>query len=193
MAPFGSAPSQPPVPSLPAYPGWLAAYWQSWRASQPDASLDGALAQVRELRDRGLDDDAFVVACEFMERAAAQVVADNTPHNIARHWPAMATLLVEEVIGVTWSEDSVHWELRLEPPMGLRGLQIAGATISLIAEVDTGAGVIVAVETTAPFDLTIRTEFTTFQERVPAGHTRYLLTYLDRTDIFTGNVHLTSQ
>ena len=173
------------MPSLPAYPGWLAAYWQSWRASQPDASLDGALAQVRELRDRGLDDDAFVVACELMERAAAQVVADNTLHSMARHWPAMATLLIKEVIGVTWSEDSVHWELRLEPPVGLRGLQISGATISLIAEVATGAGVIVAVETTASFDLTIRTEFTTFQERAPAGHTRYLLTYLDRTDIFT--------
>jgi len=185
MSPSSSAPSQPPVPILPAYPGWLAAYWQSWRASQPDASADGALAQVRELRARGLDDDAFTAACQFMECAAAPMTAINTPHAMTRNWPAVATLLIEEVIGVTWSADSVHWELRLEPPVGLRDLQIVGAVISLIAEVDTGAGVVVAVEATAPFDLTIRTEFTTFQERAPAGQTHYLLTYLDRTDIFT--------
>lgn len=177
---------RPPQPVLPRYPGWLAAYWQSWRGVEPDAAAEDALAQVRALRAHGLDDDAFATACEFMERAAANVTADvDIPHAIARPWPALATLLIEEVIGVAWSRDRVHWNLRLEPPVGLHGLEIDSNTVDLTAEADTGAGIVVAVEATAPFDLTIRTEFTTFQERAPAGQTRYLLTYLDRTDIFT--------
>lgn len=185
MPSASSALSQPPAPTLLARPGWMAAYWRSWRAIQPDASADGALAQVRALRARGLDDEAFAAACEFMERAAASGAAINASGGLARHWPALATLLVEEVIGVTWSQDGVHWELRLEPPVGLRGLEVGENTISLSAETDTGAGIVVVVEAAAAFDLTIRTQFTTFQERAPAGRTRYLLTYLDRTDIYT--------
>ncbi len=55
--------------------------------------------------------------------------------------------------------------------------------ISLLAEADTGGGIAVVVEAEHPFDLEIETTFTTFLEHVPAGRTRYLLTYLDRTDI----------
>jgi len=56
-------------------------------------------------------------------------------------------------------------------------------TIRLLAEADTGGGISVWVETQAPFELEIETETTTFLELVPAGRTRYLLTYLDRTDV----------
>ena len=102
---------------------------------------------------------------------------------MAAHWPALATLLIETVIGVNWSDNGVNWELRLEPPVALRELALDGNVISLSAEADTGAGVVVLVDAAAPIDLTIRTQFTTFHEQAPAGQTRYLLTYLDRTDI----------
>ncbi|MEZ4771370.1 MAG: hypothetical protein R2844_23500 [Caldilineales bacterium] len=180
-----AAPRQPPKPVLPAQPGWVAAYWQSWHDGLRPAWADDALAQVRSLAARGLHDDAFAAACASMERAAAAMTSDapSSPAT-AGTWPAVAALLVEAVIGVTWSREGVHWNLRLAPPVGLHGLQIGANTVSMTAEADTGAGVVVVVETTAPVDLTIDTEFTTFQERAPAGRTRYLLTYLDRTDVF---------
>lgn len=178
--------TKPPTPVIPAHPGWVTAYWQSWRDGQRDAAADDALANVRALRARGLDDEAFAAACTFMDRATADLSsnADGAPET-ADQWPALATLLVETLIGVTCHGDSVQWELRLDPPIGLHGLALDGNVISLAAEVDTGAGVLVVVDATAPFDLAIRTEFTTFHERAPAGQTRYLLTYLDRTDIVT--------
>lgn len=181
------ASATPPAPFLPAHPEWVAAYWQAWRGGLEFVAAADGLAQVRALRASGLHDEAFVVACEFMDRAAAALypVEDNTLQTSGR-WPALATLLVEEVVGVTWSRRHVHWELRLEPSTGLHGLALGRSVISLTAEADTGAGVVVAVDATAPFDLTIRTQFTTFHERAPAGQTRYLLTYLDRTDILTG-------
>ncbi len=55
--------------------------------------------------------------------------------------------------------------------------------ICLLAEGDAGGGIAVWVEAQAPFELEIDTGFTTFVEQVPAGRTRYLLTYLDRTDV----------
>ena len=54
--------------------------------------------------------------------------------------------------------------------------------IGLLGKANTGGGIAVVVEARA-FDLEIETEFTTFVEQVPPGRTRYLLTYLDRTDI----------
>ncbi|MCB0205287.1 MAG: hypothetical protein KDH89_10760 [Anaerolineae bacterium] len=179
------ATSQPPEPDLPAQPGWVAAYWQSWRGGQRFAWADDALAQIRRLVADGLHDDAFAAACGYMARAAAAASGAGSPPKLATSWPAIATLLVEEVIGVTWSSEGVHWNLRLEPPVGLYCLTIDGNTLSLAAEADTGAGIVVRVQATVPFDLTIDTELTMFQERVPAGETRYLLTYLDRTDILT--------
>lgn len=80
-------------------------------------------------------------------------------------------------------EGRVVWRLRRSPPAAVHGLQLAGNAMSLLAEADVGGGVAVVVEAEAPFDLEIETEFTTFYERVPAGRTRYLLTYLDRTDV----------
>ena len=177
------APSpKPPTPVLPAYPHWVAAYWQSWRDGDLPAARD-ALVQIQALRARGLDDEAFAAACAFMDRAAAQSAEIDRAQEMAAHWPALATLLIETVIGVNWSDNGVNWELRLEPPVALRELALDGNVISLSAEADTGAGVVVLVDAAAPIDLTIRTQFTTFHEQAPAGQTRYLLTYLDRTDI----------
>ncbi len=178
--------TKPPTPVVPAYPGWVAAYWQSWRGDQPQSAAENTLVQVRALRARGLDDEAFAVACAFMDRVAADLPPDaGSAHEVASRWPAVASLLVETLIGVTCTGNSVDWELRLEPPIGLHSLALDGNVISLIAEADTGAGIVVVVDAATPFYLTIRTEFTTFSERAPAGQTRYLLTYLDRTDILT--------
>ena len=69
------------------------------------------------------------------------------------------------------------------PPIELRAIGLGDNVISLLAEADTGGGIAVVVEAEHPFELEIVTTFTTFLEHVPAGRTRYLLTYLDRTDI----------
>lgn len=81
------------------------------------------------------------------------------------------------------SEQRILWRLSQPPPVELRAIALGDNVISLLAEADTGGGIAVAVEAKHPFDLEIETTFTTFLEHVPAGRTRYLLTYLDRTDI----------
>ncbi len=78
--------------------------------------------------------------------------------------------------------DRVVWRLHAEPP-SIAHIQLGANRISLLAETDTGGGIRVLIEAQAPFDLEVDTGFTTFVEQVPAGRTRYLLTYLDRTDV----------
>ena len=81
------------------------------------------------------------------------------------------------------SEQRILWRLSQPPPIEVRAIALGDNVISLLAESDTGGGIAVVVEAKHPFDLEIETTFTTFLEHVPAGRTRYLLTYLDRTDI----------
>lgn len=81
-------------------------------------------------------------------------------------------------------EQRVLWRLTPPPPVAVRDLRLGDNTVSLLAEADTGGGIAVVVEAARPFDLEIDTGFTTFIEHVPAGRTRYLLTYLDRTDVW---------
>ena len=81
------------------------------------------------------------------------------------------------------AEQRVLWRLDQPPPIELRAISLGDNVISLLAESDTGGGIAVVVEAEHPFELEIVTTFTTFLEHVPAGRTRYLLTYLDRTDI----------
>ena len=81
------------------------------------------------------------------------------------------------------AEQRVVWRLDQPPPIQMRAIGLGDNLISLLAEADTGGGIAVVVEAEHPFDLEIETTFTTFLEHVPAGRTRYLLTYLDRTDI----------
>jgi hypothetical protein len=81
--------------------------------------------------------------------------------------------------------DRVIWQLAGEPPQASE-MQLGDNHIRLLAESDTGGGIAVLVEAQAPFELEIDTGFTTFVELVPAGRTRYLLTYLDRTDVRQG-------
>lgn len=78
--------------------------------------------------------------------------------------------------------DRVIWRLAGEPPAAA-GIVAGGNRIRLLAEADTGGGIAVLVEAQRPFTLEIDTGFTTFVEQAPAGRTRYLLTYLDRTDV----------
>ena len=81
------------------------------------------------------------------------------------------------------AEQRILWRLSQPPPVELRAIALGDNVISLLAEADTGGGIAVVVEAKHPFDLEIETTFTTFLEHVPAGRTRYLLTYLDRTDV----------
>jgi hypothetical protein len=87
---------------------------------------------------------------------------------------AVAQLVVED--------GRVVWRLRGKLPVAAR-VTLDGQLITLRAERDTGGGIVVTVVAEEAFDLEVETEFTTFVEQVPAGRTRYLLTYLDRTDV----------
>lgn len=93
--------------------------------------------------------------------------------------------MVEPTIELIPAEQRIVWRLREAPPVAYRGLALGENTVSLAAEADTGGGIVVTVEATHPFHLEIEGEFATFVELVPAGRTRYLLTYLDRTDVRT--------
>ncbi len=94
----------------------------------------------------------------------------------------MATSALREASQVLLDGNRVVWRLVDEPPVEA-WVQLGDQRIHLLAEADTGGGIAVLVETPAPFELEIDTGFTTFVEHVPAGRTRYLLTYLDRTDV----------
>jgi hypothetical protein len=87
-----------------------------------------------------------------------------------------------EASNVQVDGDRVVWRLHAEPPVTAQ-VQIGANDICLLAEADTGGGIAVLIEAQTSFQLEIDTGFTTFVEQVPAGHTRYLLTYLDRTDV----------
>lgn len=76
----------------------------------------------------------------------------------------------------------VRWRLRGSLPVQV-DLSLPHNLIHLQAVDDAGGGITVQVTAQSPFTLEIETEFVTYLEQVPAGHTRYLLTYLDRTDI----------
>jgi glycogen debranching enzyme len=94
-------------------------------------------------------------------------------------------LLIEEIIGleVDAARQHVRWRLEEDPPLGLRNLRLGDNTISLVAESEAGAGILVRVEAARPFHLEISTPFAEFEEHVPAGTSRYTLTHLDRTDV----------
>jgi hypothetical protein len=94
----------------------------------------------------------------------------------------MAIAALPDPSRVILDGDRVLWQLAGEPPQASE-LQVGGNHIRLLAESDTGGGIAVLVEAQAPFELEIDTGFTVFIEQVPAGRTRYLLTYLDRTDV----------
>lgn len=88
----------------------------------------------------------------------------------------------DDPAGAVVEGQRVIWRLRGEPPIAAQ-VQLGANCIRLLAEADTGGGIVVLVEAQQPFELEIDTGFTTFVERAPAGRTRYLLTYLDRTDV----------
>jgi hypothetical protein len=94
----------------------------------------------------------------------------------------MASNELPEASQVQVDGDRVVWRLHADPPVTAQ-VQFGANRIRLLAERDTGGGVAVLVEAQAPFELEIDTGFTTFVEQAPAGRTRYLLTYLDRTDV----------
>ena len=85
-------------------------------------------------------------------------------------------------MGIWFDGERVIWQLFGEPPQEAQ-IRLHDNQIQLRAETDTGGGIAVLVEAQRPFALEIDTGFTTFVEQVPGGRTRYLLTYLDRTDV----------
>jgi hypothetical protein len=177
----------PPQPILPRHPHWETAYWGAWRAGAADERAQAAWMRVSQLRRRGQDAEAFALACHFLDHAPAPAAGSSSaPATVAQGWPATAALLVHGALGLTWDEDGLRWDLRLEPPVGILHLAPGDNDVSLRAEADTGAGIVVVVEATTPFDLEIVTGAASYLEHAPAGQTRYLLTNLDRTDILQG-------
>ncbi len=87
-----------------------------------------------------------------------------------------------ETPDVWFDGERVTWRLHGPPPLA-HEFEVGDNHIRLRAEADTGGGVVALVEAQQPFELEIDTGFTAFVEQVPAGRTRYLLTYLDRTDV----------
>lgn len=83
---------------------------------------------------------------------------------------------------VEWEGDRAVWRIAGVPPQTAH-LLLHGQPVRFLLEADTGSGLQVQIVTPQSFDLDIVTEFVVFSERIPVGSTRYLLTYLDRTDI----------
>jgi hypothetical protein len=160
-----------PIPILPRHPGWVNAYRQAWADLWRQRDVTEAAALLDDLWQR-MGRPVGGAAREV------QVPWSGPPLELI-------VLLLSQVIGVKWpgAGDALVWHLWEEPPVGVRNLRLAGNIVSLVAEADEGGGIVVVVEARRPFDLEIETEFTTFSEQVPAGRTRYLLTYLDRTDV----------
>lgn len=94
----------------------------------------------------------------------------------------MTSGVAYEAPDVRLDGERVMWRLEGEPPIAAQ-VQLGANCIHLLAEADTGGGIVVVVDAKQPFELEIDTGFTTFVEQAPAGRTRYLLTYLDRTDV----------
>lgn len=183
-----------PIPLLPATPRWVDLYWWAWRNvldQMPGLRVAIARGDLWTAMDDALGGRRRQEAREAPEQLAAHrldQLADTTAQgsvpSLARSLEAIV-LVLGTIIGLEVHEADNHiiWRLRHPPPIGIGRLPLGESTISLLAEGELGGGVSVVVETTAPFGLEIETEFTTFNEQVPAGRTRYLLTYLDRTDV----------
>ncbi len=88
-------------------------------------------------------------------------------------------------IEVDADQGSVRWWLDAEAPRGVCTLRLPDNVIELAAHEETGAGLVVRVAATRPFRLEIITPFAEFVEQAPAGVHSYLLTYLDRTDVYS--------
>lgn len=88
-------------------------------------------------------------------------------------------------IEVDEEQQSVRWWIDAEAPRGACTLRLPDNVIELAAHEETGAGLVVQVTATRPFRLEIVTPFAEFVEQAPAGVHSYLLTYLDRTDVYS--------
>ncbi len=88
-------------------------------------------------------------------------------------------------IEVDADQGSVRWWIDAEAPRGVCTLRLPDNVIELAAHEETGAGLVVRVTATRPFRLEIITPFAEFVEQAPAGVHSYLLTYLDRTDVYS--------
>lgn len=187
--------SQLPVPLLPAHPHWIDLYWRAWDTAQQDSSqIAKAYSQVRALLRAGDQAAARAQATSYLEalatagsRAAPFALAPQAqlPWQAGRPWPEPAAMLLEAILGfeACGAEQRITWRLHMPPPAGVSNLSLGDNVVSLIAEGEVGGGIAVVVEAKRTLDLQIITEFTTFSEQIPPGRTRYLLTYLDRTDI----------
>ena len=187
--------SQLPVPLLPAFPHWIDLYWRAWDLAQQASSQPAqAYDHIRALVQAGEQEAALSQAVAYLEALASAgnqaapyplVPQARLPRPAGRPWPEPAAILVEVILGIEADETAqrIAWRLQTAPPAGVSHLSLADNSVSLIAEDEVGGGIAVMVEAQHPFDLEIITEFTSFAEQIPPGRTRYLLTYLDRTDI----------
>ncbi len=80
------------------------------------------------------------------------------------------------------AENRLVWHLRACPAR-VDAIRWGQQEVTLEALADVGAGILIEVVARLPFELEVETGAVVFYESVPAGRTRYVLTYLDRSDV----------
>ena len=88
---------------------------------------------------------------------------------------------VEECLRIDPSARLVEWDVTASPP----GVRLSVPWGVLWLGENEGGGQVVWVEAMAPFNLSIHYGGTSFFESIQPGRHRLLLTWLDRTDVWT--------
>ena len=152
--------------------------WDFWRAGEIDAAREAAARHLESL------------AAIYKQRGTLE--ENGTPETLQRISAgrmelSLIVLLTRVILGIETdpARQVVRWQLREPPPCGLRRLRLGQNIVSLVAQGNTGGGLVVEVEAVHTFLLEIETPFSTFVENMPAGSSHLLLTHLDRTDVRT--------
>ncbi len=90
--------------------------------------------------------------------------------------------MADSAVSFVPAENRLVWRLG-QWPTRVEGIQWGDQAVTLAALADTGAGILIEVVARQPFELEVELDSAVFYESVPAGRTRYMLTYLDRSDV----------
>lgn len=96
-------------------------------------------------------------------------------------WQAVPTM-TNSAVTLIAAENRLVWHLG-ESTVQVDHVRWDQQTVTLEARGDIGAGILVEVTATHPFELEVEAGAAVFYESVPAGRTRFVLTYLDRGDV----------
>lgn len=114
-------------------------------------------------------------------RWASGVLTAAAIHVIMRRRTA-APRVSDSQVTVIVAENRLVWQLT-ELPVRIEHIRWGQQDVTLEVLTDTGAGVLIEVTAHLPFELEVEAGTVVFYESVPAGRTRYVLTYLDRSDV----------